>query len=135
MTPPPPIDWMERARFLRELQAAGVSLAYLHNLFLALDQFANAALGGDPSETVSSRLGKMQRAAHGHIPWSRPVAAAAAALLDALDPSHCRRAIRKDRGARALVDYFGRTNSRKKELAHPGVKCYYGRNKKRKAES
>lgn len=31
---------------------------YLRNLLVAIDQLLNTILGGDPDETVSSRLGK-----------------------------------------------------------------------------
>jgi hypothetical protein len=31
---------------------------YIHNLLISLDQFGNAILGGDPDETISSRVGK-----------------------------------------------------------------------------
>lgn len=31
---------------------------YLFNLLIALDQFINTVFGGDPDETISSRLGK-----------------------------------------------------------------------------
>ncbi|UIF90848.1 hypothetical protein [Cupriavidus sp. UYPR2.512] len=34
---------------------------YLWNLLIALDQGANAVLGGDPDETISSRAGKAMR--------------------------------------------------------------------------
>lgn len=31
---------------------------YLYNILIGIDQLANAILGGDPDETISSRLGK-----------------------------------------------------------------------------
>ena len=31
---------------------------YLRNLLVAIDQLLNTILGGDPDETISSRLGK-----------------------------------------------------------------------------
>lgn len=31
---------------------------YVHNLLIALDQLGNAACEGDPTETISSRLGR-----------------------------------------------------------------------------
>jgi len=34
---------------------------YCKNLLIALDQGANALLGGDPDETVSSRFGKRSK--------------------------------------------------------------------------
>lgn len=31
---------------------------YLYNILIGIDQLVNALLGGDPDETISSRLGK-----------------------------------------------------------------------------
>lgn len=68
---------------------------YLLNLAIALDQGLNAALGGNPDETISSRVG---RAAMN----DRPFAAEAEWLIDALfrllgdGPGHCRRNIEWD---------------------------------------
>jgi hypothetical protein len=31
---------------------------YIKNLLISLDQFGNVVLGGDPDETISSRVGK-----------------------------------------------------------------------------
>lgn len=31
---------------------------YIHNILVSLDQFGNTILGGDPDETISSRVGK-----------------------------------------------------------------------------
>ena len=36
---------------------------YLKNLLISLDQFVNAITGGDPDETISSRVGKRRDAA------------------------------------------------------------------------
>lgn len=37
-------------------------MKYVWNLLVALDQFANTALGGDPRETISSRAAKAMKA-------------------------------------------------------------------------
>jgi len=34
---------------------------YVWNLLIAIDQFVNTVFGGDPDETISSRLGKWAR--------------------------------------------------------------------------
>lgn len=34
---------------------------YIWNVLIAIDQFFNTVLGGDPDETMSSRMGKRQR--------------------------------------------------------------------------
>ena len=75
---------------------------YLLNNFIALDQTWNARTGGDPDETVSSRLGKLQRA--GKLPKWRIFSRALVALLDGVDQSHCRKAIEKDEGKNAIID-------------------------------
>lgn len=36
---------------------------YFRNLLIALDQFVNTLCGGDPDETISSRIGKRRDAA------------------------------------------------------------------------
>lgn len=62
---------------------------YLYNIAIALDETLNAILTGDPSETISSRLGKLRARYHGTIPWKYWYARILAATLDAIDPGHC----------------------------------------------
>lgn len=54
------------------------------------DQLLSSMTGGDPDETISSRLGKSR----GRCVLCR----AACWLLDAIDPGHCERAIERDEG-------------------------------------
>lgn len=42
---------------------------YLKNILIALDQFMNALCGGDPDETISSRIGKRRDAAEKFWAW------------------------------------------------------------------
>lgn len=77
---------------------------YLLNLLLALDQFGNVLLGGDPDETISSRLGRIATANGGSIPWSRPLSRAAGWALDRIDRDHCHDAIEPDEGDEGVVD-------------------------------
>lgn len=72
---------------------------YLHNLLYSLDQLGNTVWGGDPDETISSRLGKMSRA--GRLRFLPRVLVR---VLDRIDADHCIEAIEEDRGGRALVD-------------------------------
>lgn len=64
---------------------------YLWNVLIALDQLANTLLAGDPDETISSRLGKMQRKGN-------KFAKCACRVLDFFDEGHCEKSIEKDRG-------------------------------------
>ena len=65
---------------------------YLFNLLLALDQFVNAILLGDPDETLSSRCGK-----------KHPKAAALIDRIFAWDPRHCAKNAEPDEGQNALT--------------------------------
>ena len=78
---------------------------YFYNLFLAFDQLANTIIGGDPDETLSSRIGKCQRGDHGL--FIRIMATPWAWLLNVLfiwqGWNHCIRCIEDDEGVNDLV--------------------------------
>ena len=85
---------------------------YLLNVLVALDQLASAILGGDPDETISSRLGKAVRGDYGRFQavfW-RPVAWLVDLVFLPLDgPEHCRRMIEEEEGKHAIdFDWMGR---------------------------
>lgn len=70
---------------------------YIYNLLYSIDQLGNTIAGGDPDETISSALGKMER--DGELRrFSRFLCRA----LDRLDPGHVKKAIENDEGARGL---------------------------------
>ncbi len=46
---------------------------WLLNILISIDQLGNTIAGGDPDETISSRLGKLKVKHGGKIPWRRPV--------------------------------------------------------------
>lgn len=78
---------------------------YAHNVLLAIDQYGNAVLGGDPDETISSRLGKWLTANRAST-WDDVrygVAAVVCAILDLFDPNHCLSNIDLTTGGRAVV--------------------------------
>lgn len=68
---------------------------YFWNLFIALDQLANAILGGDPDETISSRIGKREDTCKVCYMLCR--------LLHLLDPDHCQKSIERDEGGNAII--------------------------------
>ena len=80
---------------------------YLLNVLIGLDQMGNALLGGDPDETISSRLGKMKVKYGGSIPWRRPLSRVVDWGLDRIDPNHSIDAIEHDEGKDAVVDRDG----------------------------
>lgn len=65
---------------------------YAFNLLYAIDALVNTLIGGDPRETISSRLGKGQLA-------GKPVHSAIAAAVDWFfrvffsEPEHCKNSI------------------------------------------
>lgn len=66
------------------------------NILLSIDQLGNSILGGDPDETISSRLGRIKTLHGGRIPWSRPFSKVADWVLDKIDPNHSIDAIEKE---------------------------------------
>jgi len=68
---------------------------YIWNLLISIDQFANTLLGGDPDETLSSRLGKYQHRC--------PVCRFICRLLSKIDYRHCQKSIEDDEGDREVI--------------------------------
>lgn len=73
---------------------------YFINIVIAIDQLCNAILGGDPDETISSRLGKVvaRNAESNNLAWL------ICYVLDWIDPGHCRDAIEKDEGKDEVIE-------------------------------
>lgn len=75
---------------------------YFWNFLIALDQFLNALTGGDPDETISSRLGKARRGDYGAVykfataPLRWFVDLAARVIFGQSD--HCAKSIEEDEG-------------------------------------
>lgn len=66
-------------------------LSYFRKLFVSVDQLLNVILGGDPDETMSSRLGKDARR-------GRKFACVMCKILDLFEKDHCEKALERDRG-------------------------------------
>jgi len=61
---------------------------------ILLDQALNTLLGGDPDETLSSRMGKRTDTC--------AVCRFLCKLLNKIDPRHCKKSIEPDEGTRGL---------------------------------
>lgn len=71
-------------------------ILYLRNLVVATNQLINALLGGDPDETISSRLGKGARD-------GCRVCRVVCWIIDRFtNDGHCARYIEEDRGRRQV---------------------------------
>jgi len=77
---------------------------WLLNILISIDQLGNTICGGDPDETISSRLGKLKVKHGGKIPWRRPVSRIIDWGLDKIDPNHSIDAIEEDEGKDAIID-------------------------------
>lgn len=91
---------------------------WLRNCLIALDRLGNALWGGDPDETISSRLGKMHQAdAKGKVDM-RPVPEVVHDALNEIQTDHCERAIDESprAGDEAVVD-----RNIEREKKPPGV--------------
>jgi hypothetical protein len=65
-------------------------------VLIALDQLGNALGGGDPDETISSRIGRTKLKFGGRIPfWRRPGHSLIDKMLEKIDPGHSVDAIEK----------------------------------------
>jgi hypothetical protein len=67
---------------------------YFFNVLIAIDQLANTLLGGDPDETLSSRMGK--RVKHCRVCFY------VCRVLHFFDPQHCQKSIESDEGSDAI---------------------------------
>jgi len=65
---------------------------YFWNLLISLDQLINTILGGDPDETISSRMGKRI------VKRDSRICKIICMVLNKIDPNHCIDAIEKDEG-------------------------------------
>lgn len=68
---------------------------YLYNILISIDQLVNAILGGDPNETISSRMGK--HLAKKDCPFCNLLCS----LLNLINKDHCVKAIEPDEGKNA----------------------------------
>ncbi|CAB4122185.1 hypothetical protein UFOVP26_114 [uncultured Caudovirales phage] len=70
---------------------------YLWNVLIAVDQLINTLIGGDPDETMSSRMGKliMKRKCF--------LCKLICKLLDRFEINHCQESIEYDRGSDAVI--------------------------------
>ena len=77
---------------------------YVLNILISIDQLGNTLAGGDPDETISSRLGKLKLRYGGTIPWYRFYSKVIDWGLDKIDPGHSINAIEYDEGKDAILD-------------------------------
>jgi hypothetical protein len=77
---------------------------YCLNLLLGIDQLGNCIWGGDPDETISSRIGRIKLANGGKVPSYRPVVWLIDKMLDEIDPGHSIDAVEPGQGSDGIFD-------------------------------
>jgi len=64
---------------------------FIWNLLISIDQLGNTLLGGDPDETISSRMGKRARKGD-------RLGICVCKVLDVFEKDHCEKSIERDEG-------------------------------------
>jgi hypothetical protein len=64
---------------------------YVWNVLVSVDQFFNTLLGGDPDETISSRMGKRARKGD-------KLGKIVCKILNFFQEGHCQKSIEEDEG-------------------------------------
>lgn len=71
-------------------------MKYFFNILLGLDQLANAILGGDPQETISSRADKAMREGKR---WGCILCK----VLSLIQKDHCQKSVEPNAGSNAVI--------------------------------
>jgi hypothetical protein len=77
---------------------------YFWNILVALDQFINTLFGGDPDETVSSRLGKWHRSGRDKKRIRRLVFIVANSIVELFQKDHFNKSIEEDEGSKKVIE-------------------------------
>lgn len=76
---------------------------YVKNVLVVLDCLGNTLAGGDPDETISSRSGKAQGYEQSLTPPSYGWGCRMCAFLSAFQQDHCKKALERWAGRRAVI--------------------------------
>ncbi len=71
---------------------------YFWNILISVDQFINTLLGGDPDETMSSRMGK------NILAGKCKICKAICWVLNIFQKDHCMKSIEPNVGSRQVID-------------------------------
>ena len=77
---------------------------YVWNLLIAFDQGVNTVCGGDPDETISSRMGKWSRKGENNHGWRKPLYKFANFIVELFQKDHFKQSIEEDEGQNEIVD-------------------------------
>ena len=77
---------------------------YIWNLLIAFDQEVNTIFGGDPDETISSRMGKWARNGKNNHGWRKPLYKIAHFIVELFEKDHFKKSVEEDEGSNKVVD-------------------------------
>ena len=77
---------------------------YCWNILISIDQFVNVIFGGDPDETISSRLGKWSRDGKHNSGIRKPIWNIAHFVVEIFEKDHFAKSIEEDEGDRQVLD-------------------------------
>jgi len=71
---------------------------YIWNLLIAVDQLVNTIFGGDPDETISSRLGKWKRKGTAEDGYKKHIYNLLHFIVELFERDHFKKSIEEDEG-------------------------------------
>lgn len=77
---------------------------YFWNILISIDQFVNTLCGGDPDETISSRLGKWALDGENKRGIRKVVYQIVNAIVELFQKNHFQKSIETDRGNKKIID-------------------------------
>lgn len=76
---------------------------YIWNILIAIDQLVNTVFGGDPDETISSRLGKWHRDGATSNDLRRLIYNVLNPIVELFEKDHFKKSIEDDEGHRKTL--------------------------------
>lgn len=77
---------------------------YIWNVLIAIDQLINTLFGGDPDETLSSRMGKWVRTGKHKKGIRKKVYKIANCIVELFEKDHFKKSIEEDEGHRRIIE-------------------------------
>lgn len=77
---------------------------YILNNLISLDQAINTLFGGDPDETISSRMGKWARNGENNRGLKKPLYKIANFIVELFEKDHFKKSIENDEGRNEVID-------------------------------
>lgn len=76
---------------------------YIWNLLIAIDQLVNTVFGGDPDETISSRMGKWYRAGKHKRGLKKKLYYFVNPIVEFFERDHFKKSIEEDEGKNETI--------------------------------